>query len=458
MKIPKLFFRNKKKQPDTLAPRADHKIRFEKPLSNPTTNQIRQRTKTAALKQKTNIYTQKTKINTNVQKKRIKTIFRKFFGILRYLFPLLFLFAIYYFLANSNTLLIKSVSIYNIEGESIDLATSRIEKYQYESNNFVGLNFFSINLDPYQEMGNSDPFIRQLLIKKVFPDKLEIYIEQANPDYVFLTPNELVLIDENGSILERQDASSQITISEIERIIYYTQDVFKCDLLQQKWETTNSEKIAEQYNSAKAKWEIDIEAQKSNEQSTSNENTNTATSIETSVNGNLEGDDTSPILIPDVFPSLKEYTLQQFSSLANADLTEEYKILRSEVKLTIDNGFSNWQEKMISYQGIPVIESLVSPEEYLGFNIAFTEGRLGELLELLRSQGIVQNPRIISPQIISVQYKSELFPTKTIDIQLNLDNNIQEDVNNLQTLLVHLQTKKINFSRIDLSGEKLVVS
>ena len=120
-----------------------------------------------------------------------------------FLWLLLFIFLTTYSLdsieiTNNSFLPVKTIKIEGV----INADKEEIEKRLTQ---FNGKSIIFISRSQFREISRSLKFVKELQIKKIYPDKIELKIIEYKPQGIFVDKNKKLLLLEDGDIIENYD-------------------------------------------------------------------------------------------------------------------------------------------------------------------------------------------------------------------------------------------------------------
>ena len=96
----------------------------------------------------------------------------------------------------ANTFKIKEIEINGIENADINLLNIRLEKFKYN-------NFFMVSRNQMADSIIDIDFINNVLIKKIYPDKVEIKIKEHKIIGIILKDKKKYILSEEGIIIKK---------------------------------------------------------------------------------------------------------------------------------------------------------------------------------------------------------------------------------------------------------------
>lgn len=126
----------------------------------------------------------------------------------------LFILIAFYFLVVSHYFVIADVAVSgNQQVKTEDIQNSIIlahgREFLIPANHFLLMTNSHVN----KLITSAFPMIKQVnVIKRIWPNKLEVQVEQRNPGFIFQTNNQNYLIDEDGVVINPQGATNNLLV------------------------------------------------------------------------------------------------------------------------------------------------------------------------------------------------------------------------------------------------------
>ena len=98
----------------------------------------------------------------------------------------------------AETFKIKKIEIQGVENADINLLNLRLEKFKYN-------NFFLINRRQIASSIIDIDFINKVLIKKIYPDKVQIKIKEHKIIGIIINNKKKYILSEEGIIIKKYD-------------------------------------------------------------------------------------------------------------------------------------------------------------------------------------------------------------------------------------------------------------
>jgi hypothetical protein len=315
----------------------------------------------------------------------------------------------------------------------------------------LGKNLLEVKSQEYIEKLKKNPFITEAYIEKRYPNELHVHIEETEPYIYFISPNTLTLFDKKGKVLEQTSLNDNYQVSEVERLIFANETPFKNEKIEAKWWADKKEEIEEEFVE---EYKKELEKKLQEEQESSSEDLADQT----------EGIDKTS---EEYKKKLKTFRKEKFKEVDVNKLSGYYNVVRNEIKLTIEERWKKLDEKksgqiLEKKPGIDMIYSLFEYENFYGLEDILEEQKLHTIKAQLDSKYLIKNMLVYNMSAIRLN----LFQSKevvgndrhVIEVCFNLENSIIEQVVKLNAVLEKLRIEQKDFKRIDLTGEKVIVS
>lgn len=349
-----------------------------------------------------------------------------------------------------------------ITGGDYSYINSNLESIEAE---LLGANLFTLDTREVADRLRDNPYVLEVFVEKRLPSQIEIFVTEAVPAWEVITVDERLILGETGKELARVDLPDDYAISEEERLIYYTDQVFKSEILEQRWIGENEEELRELYQSEREAFVAELEAanERARDALSGGESGSEDDSEETP-----EGEEEIEIvqdlelISEEDFPEFEEFAESEFADTPNNQLKALYAGLRREVQVAVE---SRWQDllnrELAVAAELPVLKSLPRQEDLPGLSELINSGQITEITEILSARGQVRNLVIISP--VSLEATAELpgvgsASNQEVQLLLPLQGDPQQVEIQLTALLNQLSGEaKLEIRRIDLTGEKIIV-
>jgi len=322
-----------------------------------------------------------------------------------------------YFLVKSKFWLVRKV-VFSSNAKYIDNEKVKI------TSEVLGKSIFTINDNKYVQLLKQNPYVSSTYIVKRFPGEIDINVLESNPASYLFTLNKALILGAKGNILSQTSLDDNYDISETERLMYFTSFPFKNDLVKNKWKADNLVKLQANF-----------------------------TAIQKST--------TKPIL-PPVAPqptTIDDYADQQYSLLSPADLTKYYNLVKQGLTLNIN---SRWHDLTAKYnldKSLPIAYSLLEYNQLFYLQPLIQINYVQVFEQGLVNQFSINRYEYLSSELLKVSVTRKIGTNNlNINLLFNVSKNISEQINQLNILILTLDSNKQAYQNIDLSGQKIVVS
>jgi|GEM_PF-7050410 len=318
-------------------------------------------------------------------------------------------------------------------------------------NFYLGQNLVNVNTTAQLQELSSIPFVKEAYIQKRIPGEVFIYIKEVKPVITINTPRETFWIDDSGKKLPLKSADDTFKLSELDTLIYTNKRAFKSQKIEDAWKINPeiSEELQKKY--AQYLKEYDL-TQKAEAAAAAKQKTN-------STQSSASASSLPPAL------TIDELAHQEFAnSPIDSKLQNIYNGVRAEVLLSINDRFASLSVPDDYGLNLDAVKSLVDWQEIQNGNKFFSGVEYTLLKNSLNSRFVWEDLEIINPITFRVKIKQvTLYPGLVPNseegyIYFNLTSNLELKFLQLDTLLEELSKDGKGFSKIDLVGEKIIVS
>ncbi len=326
----------------------------------------------------------------------------------------------------------------------------------------IGKNLLDVKSQEYIERLKQNPFITEAYIEKRYPNELHVYIEETEPYMYFISPNKITLFDKQGKVLNQAQLDDNYQVSEVERLIYANEIPFKNEKIEAKWWAERRDEVEEQFIE---EYKKELEAKLQEEQELE----------EQSQSGEIEEIDKTSEKYK---KKLEAFKKKKFKETNINDLTGYYNVVRNEIKLTIEDRWEKLDEKKTGQilekkPDIEFVYSLFEYESFYGLEDILEEQKLQTIKDELDSKYLIKNMLVYNMSAIRLNlfqssgqagqgqeegHELRVRDRHEVQVCFDLESSIIEQVVKLNAVLQKLQVEQRSFKRIDLTGEKVIVS
>ncbi|MFW5703054.1 MAG: cell division protein FtsQ/DivIB [Candidatus Dojkabacteria bacterium] len=386
----------------------------------------------------------------------------------------------------------------------------------------IGLNLITLNTGQFVEVLREDPYVEQVYMRKEFPGRIVVSITEAKPYVQLVSLNGLHLYEDDGELLAGQLLDDNIPLSEVERLMYLNPNVFKSEMLRDLWRAGEQENLEqgytalvsdleerrelefrvqsldsgleqaglvsedlERYQQEVEQLEDLLESQWREEESYDLQDAIKYILITGQVPERQRIDDSEeslrnietglqPLYFNRNFETADQiareyYVDMTFRALPTQRLEGIYSREREQVQVTVAERFAKIEEELVKEgESTPIrIYSLLTRSEIQNFEELIASGYFDTLISEVSSErfeglGYVSsrayfvNPTTLSLVVSDQQEGAESQNYKTLVFSTRKD--LVEELLRLETVLLKLQVEEKEYNRINLTGEKIVVS
>lgn len=300
----------------------------------------------------------------------------------------------------------------------------------------TGVNLLTLDSDRFVSELQSDPYVKSAYIKKEYPGKVVLAVEEVEPDTYLYTLNEAVIFGQNGKILRTKKAEENYPITEVERLIYLNEKPFRSQLLKERWLADNLERQQSEFKKY---------------QEGGNEEQRLKRIEDLMTKGKIsKPDDYTEAM------EFKDFCDNNFTILSLKSLDPSYTQIRSEVVVTVEARWNELKKQVEPRDDKPIIYSLINTEDINDLEQLIANGYFEEMVGAINADMIVKELVISSP--VAVKLVAETREGKEVTLLLSTNKSLDKQMLELRTLLVTLKRENKTYKKIDLTGKKLVVS
>ncbi len=111
----------------------------------------------------------------------------------------------------------------------------------------IGQNIFELNSTQLTSSLQESPFIREAYVRKRFPNTIEVELVEAVPEVKLVSLSGVKVYDQAGQEIFNQQGQEAASLNEAERIMYIEGKPFKNEIVKALWQQAEEQKLREQY-------------------------------------------------------------------------------------------------------------------------------------------------------------------------------------------------------------------
>lgn len=297
---------------------------------------------------------------------------------------------------------------------------------------FLGQNLLGINTQSYVSELKKNPFVANVYIQKRYPAEIYIYFEENQPYQYLVSPNKAILYDEEGKVLSEVRLEDEIELQENDRLIYASEMPFKSTPVKNRWQLDKETELREKF----AQQEKTRETEAGARQGTTGEAAQLAEQA--------------------VEERYKQFVDEQFALTPLEQIKPSYDQVRVEVMSLIDTRWQQIVEKLGTEYEFPIVYTLLEHDRIYNLQDLYEEEFFAGLRNDLTDDYAITKMEILSTS--SIQLKVVDLSGKEFTLIFNHQVSLSEQLRRLETIRNELASKNIGYEKIDLSGQKVVVS